>query len=443
MTADGREENTAPLGVDRASTGDLFNLAVDIGPVPMQVGACLILDTGPGFELTHARRLIAERVGAVPRLRQRLVPTPPGCGRPLWIDDPAFDLDRHLHVTTCPPPGDEGALLDLAAAVISRPLAASRPLWSMTLVTGLTGDRIGMIVCFHHVLADGVGGLVVLGCLVDGVPAPTARAFPVPAPPLRRIAADAWSARLRALTRLPHTWRAVKRAAAEVGAPQRSAICSLNAPAGGNQRLVAVTAKLDDVRRFAHAHGGTVNDAVLAAITGAVRTLLAHRGESVPDLVVSIPVSARTSATAARLGNQVGVMPVRLPTGGGLAHRLERIATITRARKSETPGVSAPWLARVGRMLARIHMMGWLLNHQHLIHTAVTNLRGPEEPLFFNGVRVRTIIPIALARGNVTIAFSVLSYTGILTITTVADAERVTDLPHLTRALHDELTAMS
>lgn len=443
MTANGCEARTASLDMDRASAGDLFNLAVDLGPVPMQVGACLILDAGPDFGLTRARQLIAERVGAVPRLRQRLVLTPPGCGRPLWIDDPAFDLDRHLHVTTCQPPGDDTALLDLAAAVIGRPLPASRPLWSMTLVTGLADGRIGMIACFHHVLADGIGGLAVLGCLTDGMPARTVRAFPVPAPSLRRVAADAWSARLHALARLPHAWRAVKRAAAEIGAPQRSAICSLNAPAGANQRLVTVTAKLDDVRRFAHVHGGTVNDAVLAAIIGAVRTLLARRGESVPELVVSVPVSARTSATAARLGNQVGVMPVRLSTGGGLAQRLERTAMITRARRSTTPGASAQLLSGIGRILARIHLMGWLLNHQHLIHTVVTNLRGPEESLFFNGARVRTIIPISLARGNVTIAFSVLSYTRILTITIVADAERVPDLPHLTRALHDELTAMS
>ncbi|WP_113705591.1 wax ester/triacylglycerol synthase domain-containing protein [Nonomuraea lactucae] len=429
--------------VDRASAGDLLNLTIDVGPVPMHAGACLVLDTRPGYDLTHLRRLIARCVAAVPRLRQRLVATPPGYGRPVWVDDPAFDLDHHIQITACPPPGDEGALLDLAVAVISRPLTPSNPLWSMTLVTGLNSDRIGLIACFHHVLADGIGGLAVLGCLVDGAPSPPPYAFPRPAPPLRWIAVDAWRTRLRALARFPCGWPALKRAASELGTPRRAAPCSLNQPTGPRQRLATVTARLDDVRRYAHAHGGTVNDAVLAAITGAVRALLASRGESIPDLVVSIPVSARASTTATRLGNQVGVMPVRLPTQGSLPDRLERTAAITRARKSTAPGTSAELLAAVNRLLARLHILRRLLNRQHLIHTVVTNLRGPAEPLVIGGARMRTIIPISLTRGNVTVAFSVLSYAGILTVTIVADAHRVPDLLTLVTALRKELAEMA
>ncbi|MGW2219964.1 wax ester/triacylglycerol synthase domain-containing protein [Nonomuraea sp. NPDC001684] len=132
------------------------------------------------------------------------------------------------------------------------------------------------------------------------------------------IVADAWRARLRTPAGLPHAWPIIRRAAAELGMPRRLPRCSLNAPAGARQRLTTATANLSDVRRYAHVHGGTVNDAVLAAIAGAVRTLLARRGERLPDLVVSVPVSARTAATATELGNQVGVMPVCLPTRGGL-----------------------------------------------------------------------------------------------------------------------------
>ncbi|MEV4086944.1 wax ester/triacylglycerol synthase domain-containing protein, partial [Nonomuraea fuscirosea] len=183
--------------------GDLLNLVMDVGPVPMQVGACLVVDAGPGFSLGEARRLIGGRVEAVRRLRQRLMPVPFGCGRPVWVDDPAFDLDNHLQIMKCPAPGDVRALLDLAAQVIARPLRPGRPLWSITLVTGLDGDRAGLIVCFHHVLADGIGGLAVLGSLVDGAPVPSPMPFPEPAPSPRRIAAEAWTARLRALACLP------------------------------------------------------------------------------------------------------------------------------------------------------------------------------------------------------------------------------------------------
>ncbi|MFD1548043.1 wax ester/triacylglycerol synthase domain-containing protein [Nonomuraea guangzhouensis] len=457
----GRSE---PAAVDRASLGDVLNLAVDVGPVPMQAGACLVLEAGPGFDLDRARHLVSERVRAVPRLRQRLVPVPLGCGRPVWVDDPAFDLGHHLHVRTCPSPGDERALLDLAAEIISRRLAPARPLWSITIVTGLAGDRVGLIACFHHVLADGIGGLAVLGALVDGTSEPAEggaqpatgqpetllRRFPCPAPPLRRIAAEAWVSRLRALARLPHAGAVIRRAAAELGAPSRVARCSLNQPTGPHQSLATVTVRLDDVLGFAHAHGGTVNDAVLAAITGALRALLAGRGESVPELVASVPVSARTSATSDWLGNQVGVMPVRLPTAGTLSERLERTAAITRARKStfrKRQGSAASWgsaelLAGMNRVLARVGALGWFMDHQRLIHTAVTNLRGPEQPLAFNGATVAAVIPISLARGNVSVAFSVLSYAGALTISVAADTDRTPDLPLLITALRGELAAM-
>ncbi|MDP4510080.1 wax ester/triacylglycerol synthase domain-containing protein [Nonomuraea turcica] len=432
------------VGLDRASMGDLLNLVVDIGSVPMQAGACLILDGGPAFDVTRAQRLIAERIGAVPRLRQRLVPTPPGCGRPLWIDDPGFDLDHHLQVIACPPPGDEDALLDLAVAVIGRPLDRSKPLWTITLVTGLSEDRMALIACFHHVLADGIGSLAVLGCLVDGAPAPPPPAtFSHPVPPLRRVAADAWATRLRTLAHLPTLWPTLKRAAAELGTPRRAARCSLNQPVGPRQRLATVTVRLYDIRRYAHAHAATVNDAALAAITGAVHALLRGRGESIPDLVVSVPVSARASTTSARLGNEIGVMPVRLPTEGGLSDRLRRTAAITRARKSTATGDSTALLTAVNRILARLRLLGWLLNHQHLIHTAATNLRGPTEPVSFGGAVVRTIIPISLARGNVTIAFSMLSYAGILTVTIAADADRTPDLRVLIGALREEFAQMA
>ena len=108
--------------VDRASPADLMQLATDVGPAPMHVGALLILDTGPGFNVAEAQRLPGERVHAVPRLRQRLRRTPPGCGRPFWADDPAFDLRHHVRQLPCPPPGDQRALLEVAAAVTGAPL---------------------------------------------------------------------------------------------------------------------------------------------------------------------------------------------------------------------------------------------------------------------------------------------------------------------------------
>ena len=162
----------ARVPVDRASPADLMQLAADVGPAPMHTGAVLVLGTGPGFSVEQARRVLDERIAAVPRLRQRLHRAPPGCGRPFWADDPAFDLCHHVRQVPCPAPGDQRALLDVAGSVLGEPLPRSRPLWSATFVTGLAGGGTGLVIVMNHVLADGIGGLAVLAQLVDDSPGP-------------------------------------------------------------------------------------------------------------------------------------------------------------------------------------------------------------------------------------------------------------------------------
>src|SRR5436309_11120765 len=189
------------MAVDRASATDLAFLAMDRGRVPEQIAAILVLAPSAPFDLAGAQRLLAERITAVPRLRQRLVRLPPGCGRPIWIDDPAFDIRRHVRCMPCRYPGDEQALLDTAAAVVTERLPRSRPLWSAVLVTGLTGGAVALLVVLHHALADGIGGLAVLATLADGaVDAPATVGFPRPPPTRGRLAVDAARNRLCALS---------------------------------------------------------------------------------------------------------------------------------------------------------------------------------------------------------------------------------------------------
>jgi len=154
--------------IERANPSDRAFLAMDSGEVPEQFGVILMLENAGGLDLARTRRLLAERVLAVPRLRQRLVSAPPGCGRPVWVDDPDFDVAGHVHEVACSPPGGQDALLRAAAGVVAVPLPPGQPLWSATIVTGLAGDGCAVIVVFHHVLADGMGGLAVLASLVDG-----------------------------------------------------------------------------------------------------------------------------------------------------------------------------------------------------------------------------------------------------------------------------------
>ena len=439
----------ARVPVDRASPADLMQLAADVGPAPMHVGAMLVLGTRPGFSVEQARRLLGERIAAVPRLRQRLYWAPPGCGRPFWADDPAFDLCHHVRQVPCPAPGDQRALLDVAAAVIGEPLPRSRPLWSATFVTGLADCGTGLVIVMNHVLADGIGGLAVLASLVDESPGlppagTAAVSFPAPGPRAGTLAADAWAGRARRLAHPAGSVRTIRQGLPERGGarpPPRLPWTSLNRPTGPRRRLDVITADLAAVRDLGHDHGGTVNDVILAAVTGALRALLASRGEQLDSVTVSVPVSARRHATSGQLGNQVGVMPVALPAAGSLPDRITRIAAITRQRKTAAKGASVALLGPLFRLLARTGLLRWFVNRQRLVHTFATNLRGPAQPLTFAGTPLRAVIPIANTAGNVPVTFAALSYAGALWLTVLSDPAQAPDVGTLTAALRQELSS--
>lgn len=272
----------------------MMELASDVGPVPLQVGAVLVFGSGAHLAASGVRDALADRVRGIPRLRQQLVSAPPGCGRPVWVDDPGFDITRHLRDVRCPPPGDQEALLGVAAGAVTDPLPPGQPLWSATLVTGLPGDGCALIVVFHHVLADGMGGLAVLAGLVDGAGAPPTRAFPASAPSWGQLARDAVAGRLRTLGSLPGVSVRLRDAAAELHprATPRAPRCSLNRPVGSRRRFSVARADLAQVRTVGRTCGGTVNDVVLVAVGGALNALLAHRGEHVDHIVASVPSRA-------------------------------------------------------------------------------------------------------------------------------------------------------
>src|SRR6185437_14679167 len=174
--------SAAAPSAERVSKADLMQLAMGDGGASGQVGMVLVLGVGHGDGAADARRLLAERIRPIPRFRQRLHRPPPGRGRPYWADIPAFDALPHITEVACPAPGDDRALLDVAAACLTAPLPAGRPLWSATFVTGLTRGRTGLVIVADHVIADGVAGLAVLGKLADPPAAgPPASGSPVTA----------------------------------------------------------------------------------------------------------------------------------------------------------------------------------------------------------------------------------------------------------------------
>jgi diacylglycerol O-acyltransferase / wax synthase len=432
--------------INRATPGDVVTLAMDFGPVPSHVGAVLRFTGIPGGDPTATERLVAERAGAVPRLRQRLIRAPLGCGPPVWVDDPAADPARHVRRIPCPAPGDDRALLDLAARVMTTPLPRTRPLWSATVVTGLADGAVALLVVLHHVMADGVGGLAVLSALTDGAPDPGPLPRLGPAPTRCQLGADAMDRRRQALRRLPASVRSLRQwlGAAGGSRPDPAAACTLIGPVGRRRRYEVVRTNAAPLRAVAHRHGATVNDAVLVAVTGALRDLLAARGEAVDPIAVGVPVSLRRSATAAQLGNEVAPILLPAPVTGDVSERLGRVAAAVRTGRAAATQPPPAGVATAMWWAARLGLLRRYMTHQRRMHTMVSSIHGPDGHISVGGSTVESIVPLVSAEtGNVRISFDVLSYAGSLTITAVADPDSVPDLTDLAAALREELATLA
>src|SRR5450631_1162712 len=240
---------------ERVSTDDLMSLASERGSLPLQVGAVLMLDAFESLEPGLVVEAIADRVCAVPRLRQRLVEVPWGCGRPVWVDDVDFAVSSHFSVIGCPAPGGESAVLGVAAEMLMNRLPRDRPLWAAKLVTDTGGGGAALIVVFHHVLADGIGGLAVLAGLVDGAPEAHDSVFPVPMPSLAQLAVQAANDRMRSAGQLPAVLGRLAGGASQLRPVfgRRLARSSLNRPTGPRRRFATVRVDLDQIRSAAHA----------------------------------------------------------------------------------------------------------------------------------------------------------------------------------------------
>jgi diacylglycerol O-acyltransferase len=271
--------------LDRLTPLDMSNLRVEEHGLSMHVAALVVLEPAePGQpDLDRLRGIVEGRLSRVPRLRQVIYRPPPGLGSPVWVDARDFDIRQHVQVRPVPKPGDEAALLRACTELDETPLDRSRPLWQMWLLTGLAGGRRALLIRLHHVVADGIAALAMLGSLID--PAPGTEVpdpppwTPAPAPGVVALASDQLrrqtlllrhlAVRLRhpraAVTRLGVLARQARQVAREGRAPR----VSLNVPVTGPRQLLLIRADLRRAKAVAHAHGGTVNDVVLAAVAAA------------------------------------------------------------------------------------------------------------------------------------------------------------------------------
>ena len=227
--------------------------------------------------------------------------------------------------------------------------------------------------------------------------------------------------------------------------PPRAEPCSLLGRRGPRNRFAVVRTDLDRLRAAAHGAGGTVNDALLAAISGALHSVLAGRGESLPTLVFAVMVTARRTATAEQLGNVATPLLVDVPAEGDVTERLRRIAGTVRAARATAAGPSMlDALGPLFRVLAAAGLYRWYMNRQRRFHTLVSNVPGPARPLAFSGAAFSSIVPVDVGDvRDVRLTFLALSYGGTLTVTVIADPDALPELPGLAAALGTELDALS
>ncbi|MEX5298903.1 wax ester/triacylglycerol synthase family O-acyltransferase [Kocuria sp. CPCC 205292] len=426
----------------RISALDEANLRVERHGVPMHAAALALLEPAPllgpagQVRLDTVREHVERRTRDVRRLRQVLAR--PGGGRPVWLDDPVFDVSRHVRSRPVPPPGDEEALLRVGAGIDATPLPRDRPLWELWLLPGLAEGRLGLLIRWHHVLADGLAALNLLAPLFDpaavpggGTGAPGGPGGPGGPGAPARGRADGGPARapVRAAARLRGRAAQLRGALAEGRAPA----LSINRPVGPRRGAALVRADLEAVRELAHRHGGTVNDVVLTAVAGGARRLLAARGElaGVPELKVSVVASVRGPGDPVG-GNRTGVRVVAVPVDEpDPAARLRRIAATTAAQRARPPYRPGGRLAQ--RWTVRV------MDRQRLVNLLLSNVRGPSAPLRFAGAPVRELFQLGAVQGNLALAVGVVSYAGALGVDVVADADVVPDLPVFVEGLAETL----
>jgi diacylglycerol O-acyltransferase len=448
---------------DRLTGLDSSFLHLERDAAHMHVAGCMLFDgQAPAYDELVAQ--IVSRLHLVPRYRQRLAFVPLNQGRPVWVDDPHFNVAFHVRHTSLPRPGGDDQLKRLAGRVFSQALDRSRPLWEIWLVEGLIQDRFALLSKTHHALVDGVSGVDIATVLFDSSPDPMPVAppehdwVPRPLPTNAQLLADALLERatvpaeiargVRATLRGPrHVAGRLGHALGGVGAVARAGLQAapsspLNVPIGPHRRFTWVRGDLQAFKTVKNALGGTVNDVVLAAVAGALGRYLRMHGEPTEDVILKamVPVSIRAEVERGALGNRVAAMWAPLPIG--LTDPVQRLLTISHSMEgikesgqavgaqvlTELTGFAPPTImAQAARLQAR----------QRMFNLVVTNIPGPQFPLYMLGRRLDAMFPMVPLAENQALGIAIMSYNGQLNFGLNADYDALPDL----EALADELRA--
>ncbi len=438
---------------ERLSAQDASFLYMESPSAPMHVGSLAIFeDTGADFHDILDK--IESRINLVPRFRKKLMWVPYSQGRPVWVDDEHFDLRFHVRHTGVPRPGGEKELLALTSRVFGLPLDRGRPLWEMWIVD-LPDDRKAMIQKTHHCLIDGISGVDLATVLLDLTPEgaeipPAPKWEPAPAPSreqlLRGSLVEGFTKpaevvrRVRAATRAPR--QALSRArelARGLGAFSRASVVesaprtSVNEQIGPHRRFEVVRSRLDDVKAVKNRFGCTVNDVVLAITAGGLGHLLRARGEDTQGMLMKalVPVSVRSDDSRHTYGNQVSAMAAELPVGELDAQkRLEFVRTSMAGVKESKQAVGADFLIQLTDYAPPtiLALAGRAMATQRTINLTVTNVPGPQFPLYFMGGEMLEAFPLVPLIEHTGVGAAILSYNGELNFGLVGDWDTVPDL---------------
>lgn len=448
---------------ERLSTLDSSFLYLEEPGTPMHVGGVLVLES-PGGGVEALAELVAARLSLVPRYRQRVMEVPGHLANPVWVDDPDFELDYHVRRSGLPRPGTEAQLLDLVSRVMARPLDRHRPLWEAYLVEGVEGGRIAVVTKTHPALVDGLSAIDIGQVLLDVEP-DAAAPSPVEWRPRRvpsgaDLLVQALDEYLRRPSAIVDTARGavgdVRSAAARIGGllrTARSAILPaphspLNAPIGGQRRVSVARAELDEVKKVRRIYGGTVNDVLLAVVTGALREWLLSRGEPVTggrSVRALVPVSLQDDEGAE--GNRVSSYLVDLPVGEPNPRvRLTRLSYAMRGVAAHGQSVGADSLiALTGFAPPTLHALGARAARglsRRLFNLVVTNVPGPQVPLYAAGGRMLEVFPVVpLARGQ-GLSIGMTSYNGKVFFGLNADPGIVGDVHVLADLIEQEVAEL-
>jgi diacylglycerol O-acyltransferase len=448
---------------DRLTGLDSSFLHLERDAAHMHVAGCSVFE-GPAPEYGELVEAIASRLHLVPRYRQRLAFVPFEQGRPVWVDDPHFNPRFHVRHTAVPRPGAEDELKRLAGRVFSQALDRSKPLWELWLVEGLDEDRFALLSKTHHALVDGVSGVDIATVLFDSsaepmpVAPPDHEWVPRPLPTGAQLLADALLERATVPAEIARGVRATLRGPRQVAGRIGDALVGVgamawaglnpapespfNVPIGPHRRFTWVNDELGHFKAIKNSLGGTVNDAVLTVVAGALGRYLRLHGHSTDDLVLKamVPVSVRADIQRGALGNQVAAMWAPLPVG--VTDPVQRLLEIRREMdqlKDSGQAVGAQVLTQLSGFAPPTIMAqaARLQARQRFFNLVVTNVPGPQFPLYVLGRRLESIYPMVPLAENQALGIAIMSYNGQLNFGLNADFDALADI----EVLADELRA--